>query len=219
MRCSYQVYRPCKACCVGKQQRREHFCLHSMWTSNISESQVGLNKDLIVAKFGECQSPKSPYVTLGHGQPTTECVAQGFLSLWYSEGGRCCSALKNAASSSVCSWCLTYSALLHWPSEVQGKLWTWVVIFSLLFPSRKISKPLLTGLKIFFARFCDSIDLILYFKCGHTQMQLMWVVFFLETQAKKHSTFIPHGPTPCLPQGNSAHLSFCWGVLQLRKFS
>lgn len=70
------------------------------------------------------------------------------------------------------------------------------------------------SLKICFARFCDSlvitasIDFILYFKCGHTQMQLMWVGFFLETQAKKHSMFIPHGPTPCLPQGSSAHLSF-----------
>lgn len=87
-----------------------------------------------------------------------------------------------------------------------------MVIFSLLLPSKKISKPLLSP-KVCFARFCDSLvitastDLILYFKCGHTQMQLMWVVFFLETQAKKHFMFIPHGPTPCLPQDNSAHLS------------
>lgn len=193
-------------------QRREHFCLHSMWTSNISESQMWLNKDLNVAKFGKCQSPKSPYVTLVHGQTTTACVAQGFLSLWFSEGGRCCSALKNAACSPVYSWCLTSSALLPWPNEVQCKLWTEVVIFSLVFPSRKIPKPLLIGLKICFAGFCDSIDLILYFKCGHSQMQLMWVFFFLETQAKKRSIFIPHGPTPCLPQSNSAHLSFV-GVL------
>lgn len=84
-----------------------------------------------------------------------------------------------------------------------------MVISSLLFPSRKISKPLLTSLKICFARLCDSlfitasVDLILCFQCGHAQTQLMWVVFFLETKAKKHSMFIPHGPIPCLPLGHS----------------
>lgn len=128
-----------------------------MWTSNISESQLWLNKDLIVAKFGGYQSQKSHSATLVHGQTTTVCVAQGFLSLWFSEGGRCCSALKNAACSSVCSWCLTSCALLLWSNQVQCKMWTLVVVSSLLFPSRKISKSLLTSLKVCFARFCDSL--------------------------------------------------------------
>lgn len=125
MKCSFQVYRPCKAePCVSKQQRREHLRFPSVWTTNISESQMWLNKDLIVAKFGGCQSPKSPSVTLVQGQTTMVCVAQDFLSLWFSGECRCCSALKMAACSSVCSWCLTSCALLPWLNEVQCKMWT-----------------------------------------------------------------------------------------------
>lgn len=126
MRCSYQVYRPYKAePYVSKQHRREHFRLHPMWTaSNISESQMWMNKDLIVARFDGCQSPKALLLALVYDQTTIVCVAQGFLSLWFSRGDRCCSALENAAGSSVCSRCLTSCALLPWSNEVQCEMWT-----------------------------------------------------------------------------------------------
>lgn len=67
---------------------------------------------------------KALLLALVHDQTTTVCVAQGFLSLWFSEGGRCCSALENAACSSVCSRCLTSCALLPWSNDVQCKMWT-----------------------------------------------------------------------------------------------
>lgn len=47
-----------------------------------------------------------------------------FLSLWFSGESRCCSALKKAECSSVCSWCPTSCALLPWSNEVQCKMWT-----------------------------------------------------------------------------------------------
>lgn len=65
-------------------------------TSDASESQTQLNKDLSMAKFGGWWSPKTPSVNIGPW-PSHHSVCNPRHQ--FSEGGTCCSVLEKCCVS------------------------------------------------------------------------------------------------------------------------
>lgn len=74
--------------------------------------------------------------------------------------------------------------LLPWANEMQWKMWDQVVIFPMLFPSGKTSKPLLTSLRICFLLGCVAAcsyqpALTLFCVSNVTTLECYWWGFFV----------------------------------------